>query len=171
MAINGEFSIFRFSLSSNTETLISDKIEFNGDAVLPDGRSQIQHVLPVFSIPAQENETPDSNNPNSLDETGLAFVGLEITGYFIGNESVSPLAIRFIRNWMKADKKLTIDFEFGRFGFRNNKNNEFDIVPSATSGYVLEHFDCDLDYTTGNRFPFTIKLRFDGDIAGLGSLA
>jgi len=169
MAINGEFSIFRFSLSSNTETLISDKVEFNGDSVTPDARSMIQHVLPVFSIPAQENETPDSNNPNSLDETGLAFVGLEITGYFLGNDSVSPLAIRSIRNWMKTDKKLATDFEFGRFGFRNNKNNEFDLVPSASSGYMIEHFECDFDYETGNRFPFTIKLRFNGDITDLNS--
>ena len=170
MAINGTFSIFRFTTSSNTETLISDKIEFNGDAVNPDVRSKIQHVIPVFSIPAQENETPDSNNPNSLDETGLAFVGLEITGYFIGNDSVSPLAIRSLRNWMKTDKKLVADFEFGRFGFRNNKNNEFDLAPSATSGYMLEHFECDLDYTAGNKFSFVIKLRFDGEITDLNSV-
>ena len=71
MAINGEFSIFRFTNPTDTETTISDKVEFNGDAVTPDGRSHIQHVIPIMSIPAQENETPDSNNPSSLDETGL----------------------------------------------------------------------------------------------------
>lgn len=169
MAINGEFSIVRFTNSTDTETAISDKLEFNGDALTPDARSKIQHVIPIFSVPAQENETPDSNNPNSLDETGLAFFGIEITGYFIGNESLSPLAIRLLRGWWKTDKKVPTDFEFGRFGFRNNKNNEFDLVPSASSGYVLEHFEVDLDYTTGNRFPFVIKLRFNGAIADLNS--
>jgi len=167
MPIFGTISIFRLTTTGQTETAVSDKIEFNGDAVVPDAKSFIQNVRPIFSVVGQENETPDSNNPSLLDETGLAFMGLEITGYFKGNEATRPLAIRNIRNWFKADKTNS-DFPFGRFGFRNDVDDEFDVTPSATWGYILEHFEIDLSYPTRDH-KFIIKLRFNGDITGLNS--
>ena len=168
MAINGTFSIYRLTAAGNTETGISDKVEFNGDAAVPDAKSFMKIPKPTMSIVGQENDTPDSNDPSLLDETGLAFTGLEITGYFKGNEALRPLAVRVFRNWMKADKK-NADFPFGRFGFRNNMDNEFDLAPSSTSGYVMEHFDYAPDYKNGD-FPFLIKLRFQGDITDLNSI-
>lgn len=168
MAVNGTISIFRLTTSGQTETAVSDKIEFNGDAVIPDALSMIQSVTPIMSLIGQENETPGSNNPSNLDETGLAFVGLEITGYFKGNESTKPAAIRSIRNWLKQGDQKNDDFDEGRFGFRNNENNEFDLVPSATAGYIIEHFDCRFVYPVKNHH-FTIKLRFQGDITELNS--
>ena len=167
MAINGIISIFRFANPTDTETTISDKIEFNGDAATPDAKSFIKTVKPIMSIVGQENDTPDSNNPSHLDETGLAFVGLEITGYFKGNEPLRPFAIRNIRNWMKEAKKND-DFPEGRFGFRNNIDNEFDLVPSSTSGYILEHFECEFNYSNRD-YPFLIKLRFQNEITDLNS--
>lgn len=170
MAINGTISIYRLTSTGQTETLISDKVEFNGDAVTPDARSFIQIIKPIMSIVGQENDTPDSNNPSLLDETGLQFVGLEITGYFKGNESARPIAIRSIRNWMKQTDKTNADFPFGRFGFRDDSGNEFDLVPSSSSGYIMDHFDYD-DHKTNKDIKFFIKLRFQGDITDLNSVA
>lgn len=169
MAINGTFSIFRFTSGGETETTITDKIEFNGDAATPDARSFIQNVKPILSLIGQENETPDSNNPSNLDETGLAFVGLEIRGYFKGNESTRPLAMREFRDWLKEGDQKTATYPHGRFGFRNNIDNEYDLAPSATSGYLLEYFDTDQDYTT-KRYEFLIKLRFQHTITDLNSV-
>lgn len=168
MPINGEFSIYRFSSASDTESGISDKLEFNGDAVIPDSRSFIQHVKPLIGIIGQENQTPDSNNPSLVDETGTDIVGVKIIGYLDGSSSQSPFAIRLLRNWKKTDQKIA-GLTFGRFGFRNNRNNEFDLTPSATSGYILQNFEIDFDYTAGFRFPFEINLLFQGDISDLNS--
>lgn len=168
MAINGTISIFRLTSSGDTETSVSDKVEFNGDATTPDAKSFIQTVKPIMSIIGQENETPDSNNPSHLDETGLAFVGLEITGFFKANESTRPFAPRVFRNWLKQGDQKNTDFANGRFGFRNNIDNEFDLVPSSDSGYLLEHFDYLCDYTNGD-YPFFIKLRFQNEITDLNS--
>lgn len=165
MAINGEISIFRFTTSGTTETATSDKVEFNGDAIIPDEKSFIQTIKPIMSLVGQENDTPDSNNPSLLDETGLAFVGLEIVGYFKGNESLRPFAINTLRNWMQADKTNS-DFPFGRFGIRNDIDGDFDLVPTATEGYILEYFDVVYDYTNRD-YKFLIKLRFNGDITSL----
>jgi len=168
MAINGTFSIFRLTSTGQTETSISDKIEFNGDAVTPDARSFIQTVNPIMSIIGQENDTPDSNNPSHLDETGLAFVGLEIEGYFKANDATRPFAPRSIRNWLKQGEQKNDDFPNGRFGWRNNIDNEFDLVPSADSGYLLEHWSPFYDYKN-HTAKFLMKLRFQNEITDLNS--
>lgn len=166
MAINGDFSIFRLTTSGQTETAVSDKVEFNGDAVIPDALSFIKEIVPIMSLIGQENETPDSNNPSNLDETGLAFAGLEIRGYFKGNEDTQPTGINSIKNWLKQGDQKNDDFPEGRFGFRNAINGDFDLVPSSTSGYLLEHFDMTYSYPNRNH-NFIIKLRFQGDITDL----
>jgi hypothetical protein len=166
MAINGEISIFRLTTSGQTETAVSDKVEFNGDAVIPDALSFIQDIRPIMSLIGQENETPGSNNPSNLDETGLAFTGLEINGYFRGNTATQPTGINSIKNWLKQGNQKSSDFPEGRFGFRNDINDDFDLVPSSTSGYLLESFELIYKYPERIHY-FVIKLRFQGDITDL----
>ena len=168
MVLNGVMSIFRFTNPADTETAISDKIEFNGNAAVPDAKSFIKTIKPIMSIIGQENETPDSNNPSNIDETGLALVGLEINGYFKANEATRPLAIRNIRNWFKQGNQKTADFPHGRFGIRNDIDDEFDLAPSATSGYIIEHFECVYDYSNRD-YPFLLKLRFQNEISDLNT--
>jgi hypothetical protein len=168
MPIDGTFSIYRFTDPGDTETSISDKVEFSGNSVVPDAKSFINHVTPIMSIIGQENQTPGSNNPSHLDETGLAFVGLEITGYFIGNETLRPFGLNSITNWLKQGQQKTSDYPHGRFGFRNNIDTQYNLAPSATSGYLLEHFECDMDYTNRD-YQFLIKLRYQNRITDMGS--
>jgi len=169
MAVNGTISIYRLTATpaSDTETEVSDKIEFNGDHVVPDSLSFIQRIKPTMSIIGQENANPDSNEPNLIDDTGLAFVGIELWGYFVDTGGTRPVGYQYMRDWMKQPKTNTT-FPFGRFGYRNNISDEFNIVPTASSGYVIEHFESEEDYGSElGKVPFYIKLRFQGDSTDL----
>lgn len=171
MAVNGTISIYRLTAipTSDTETEVTDKIEFNGTMAVPDAKSFIIRVKPTMTIVGQENPNPDSNNPNSIDETGLAFVGLEIWGYFDGTSGTRPIGIQYFRDWMKQDKRNST-FPFGRFGYRNNVSDEYNLVATDSSGYILEHFECDEEYGKSmGKIEFYCKLRFQGDITELNA--
>ena len=43
-----------------------------------------------MSLVAQENPLPDSNNPNPLQDTGLAIMTFEIQGYFDETDALNP---------------------------------------------------------------------------------
>ena len=171
MAVNGTISIYRVTATpaTDTETEVTDKVEFNGTQTTPDAKSFITRLKPTMTIIGQENPNPDSNNPNSIDETGLAFVGLELWGYFDGTSGTRPIGITSFRNWMKEDKRNTT-FPFGRFGFRNNISDEWNVVPTTTYGYLLEHFETDEEYGKSNgKIEFYCKLRYQGAITGLNA--
>ena len=173
MAIDGNISIFRLTNTSNTtETSVSDKVEFdtsttNGVSVIPDARSHVNNYKVILSLVAQENPNPDSNNPNSLQDTGLAIAEYEITGYFDGSAS-TPLAIASFRNWMRNDKTNS-DYPLGRFGIRNDTKAQFNVTPAATYGLILEHFEIIDDEEFSGKTAFVIRLRYNGAISGLGA--
>jgi len=164
MAETGNICIFRDS----TETLASatDKIDFDGDSATPDARSHIETYGMTMTLVTQENPVPDTNNPSGLQDTGLAIVQYEITGFFDGTGG-TPLGIAQFVDWMREDKTSS-SFPFGRFGIRNDQRDEFDVVPTTTKGLMLEHFETQDEYEFTGRTPFTIRLRFNGDISGLG---
>jgi hypothetical protein len=114
----------------------------------------------------QENPNPNTNNPNSLQDTGLAVVEYEITGFFDSTGGTAG-AIEDFRDWLTEPKTDTA-YPFGRFGIRNDQRDEFDVVPTATKGLMLEHFETNEEYEYTGRPGFTVRLRFNGDISGLG---
>jgi len=164
MAETGNICIFRDS----TETLASatDKIDFDGDSATPDAKSHIETYGMTMTLVTQENPVPDTNNPSGLQDTGLAIVQYEITGFFDGTGG-TPLGIRNFRNWLREDKTST-SFPFGRFGIRNDQRAEFDVVPTTTEGLMLEHFETQDEYEYTGRTSFTARLRFNGNITNLG---
>ena len=172
MAINGNICIFRLtSGGGTTETAVTDKIEFdtsatNGASTQPDARSHIETYKVILSLVTQENPNPNTNNPNSLQDTGLAIVHYEITGFF-DRTGETPLGIRNFRNWLRQDKTST-SFPFARFGIRNDQRAEFDVVPTTTEGLMLEHFETQDEYEYTGRTSFTARLRFNGNITNLG---
>jgi len=121
MAENGNICIFRDGVE--TDAVALDKIDFDGDSVLPDARSHIETYGVTMTLVTQENPVPDSNNPSGLQDTGLAIVQYEITGFFDGTGG-TPLGIRNLRNWLRQDKTNT-SFPFGRYGIRNDQRDEF----------------------------------------------
>ena len=162
MAETGNICIFR----DGVETSATEKVDFDGDSATPDAKSHIETYGVTMTLVTQENPVPDSNNPSGLQDTGLAIVQYEITGFFDGTGG-TPLGIRNLRNWLRQDKTNT-SFPFGRYGIRNDQRDEFDVVPQTTQGLMLEHFETNDEYEYTGRTGFTIRLRFNGDISGLG---
>jgi len=170
MAIDGNICIFKLyhgsGITNETSTIEPYKVEFDGDAAVPDAKSHVSNYKVVMSLVTQENPNPDSNNPNSLQDTGLAIVQYDIMGFFNAKDGV-PKAIADIVTWMSSDK-TDETYKFGRFGIRNDQRPEYDVVPTATKGLILEHFETDYDFEYSGNIPFTLRLRYNGDISGLG---
>jgi len=167
----GIVSIYRLDSNGQSESSVGNnkKIEFDGDAATPDAKSFIQTFKGTMSIIGQENPNPDSNNPNYIDETGLAIVQVEITGIFKDLDTTRPLAIADMRDWLR-EEKTNSSLPFGRFGIRNDQSPEYNLNPTDSSGYVLEHFEFEEDYG-GKKggVTFYCKLRFQGDITELNA--
>ena len=144
-----------------------DRVEFDGTAAEPDARSHISNYKVVMSLVTQENPNPNTNNPNSLQDTGLAIVEYELIGYF-DEKSGTAGGIAQFRNWLRS-AKTTTSLPFGQFGIRNDVKPEFNLTPSSARGLILEHFECNEDYEYIGRVPFIIKLRYNGDISALGA--
>lgn len=168
MAINGTASIFRLTSSSiNTETLTSDKVEFDGDHLIPDAKSFMLGTRPVFKVIDTDNPNPGNQDPVHAQDTGNAPFIIEFSGYF-DEKAGDALGITSIRNWMRTFKVIKTDYPKGRFGFRNNIRPEFNVTPDATAGYKLIGFECDERYEFLGLVPFSFLLRFDGDFSRLG---
>ena len=90
----------------------------------------------------------------------------EITGFFDGTGGTS-LAVAQFRDWLREDK-TNATYPFGRFGIRNDQRAEYNVVSTSTKGLMLEHFETNEEYEYTGRTGFTIRLRFNGDISGLG---
>ena len=164
MAETGNICIFRDGVETSASAL--NKIDFDGDSATPDAKSHIETYNVTMTLVTQENPVPDTNNPSGLQDTGLAIVQYEITGFFNGTGG-TPLGIRNLRNWLREDKTNT-SFPFGRYGIRNDQRAEFDVVPETTQGLMLEHFETNEEYEYTGRTSFTVRLRFNGDITELG---
>lgn len=169
----GNICIYRLNNTGETESSGGiEKIEFDGNAGSPDDKSHISNYKVIMSLVTQENPNPDTNNPNSLQDTGLAIVEYEITGFFDSTASGTAAAgIAQFRDWLREPKTLKSgsgNLPFGRFSIRNDSKAQFNVVATSARGLILEHFDVDEDYEYTGRALFTCKLRYNGDISGLG---
>lgn len=164
MAVNGQHSIFRVTTAGQTETtLVTDKIEFDDDNAVPDARSFIISIKPIFQAINTDNPNPGSQNmPNSQD-TGNAPVIIELKGYFDENAGVAG-GIKKFRTWMTGAKVIKTLYPKGRFGFRSDDRTEYNVAPSTTSGYQLVHFELE-DVGEFNLIPFVCRLKFVGDVS------
>jgi len=119
MAIDGNICIFRLtSGAGTTETAVTDKVEFdtsstNGASTVPDARSHIETYKVILSLVTQENPNPNTNNPNSLQDTGLAIVEYEITGFFDGTGGTA--LAEFATPGLAT---ATVSFDFAEMGLR-----------------------------------------------------
>lgn len=167
MAVNGNICIFR----DGAETSASEKVDFdtsstNGASVTPDARSHVEMYNVTMTLVTQENPVPDTNNPSGLQDTGLAVVQYELTGFFDGSTGTAE-GIEQFRDWLREDKTSS-SYPFGRFGIRNDQRAEYNVVATSTKGLMLEHFETHDEYEYSGRTGFTIRLRFNGVISGLG---
>ena len=167
MAVNGEICIFRMTASTDTETTITkDKVEFDGDAAVPDGRAGITSYSPVMSRGQTDNPAPflEQNRKPDVGFSGLRYT-LDVT--FDESDGTSG-AIGKLRDWYAQGNDIKGVFREGRFGLRNNYRQEFDLVPSGDAGYKLAHFEISHDLLNKRLSRGIIVLEFSGDPAELG---
>ena len=162
MAINGNISLFRLTDAiSTSETAVTDKIEFDNDNVIPDSKSHILGMRPVFAAIETDNTNPGSQDPVKAQDTGNFPLIIELTGYF-NEKAGDALGIATFRNWMRTAKVIKTLYPRGRMGLRNNIRPEFNVLPASTGGYRLVAFELDERYEFLGIVPFVCRLRFDG---------
>jgi len=176
MAIDGNISIYRFTTDGQTETAISDKVEFdtsatNGVAVTPDAKSHVELIKVIMEKIHTEQPIPGSNDPINIQDTGLGIVTVTLTGFF-DEKSGTALAIDDIATWMVQANQNTA-LSKGRFGLRMDERPEFNATPDGTSpnarGYNLITFELgEIDTEFPQIIPFIIVLQYNGDITQLG---
>lgn len=166
--MGGKFVIFRMTNSGDRENNIStDKVEFDGDAQVPDGKSGLVSFSPVISRNPTENPAPFQQVARKPD-TG--FSGNRYTLHVVFDESDgnSAGAIAKIRDWMSEDNFVRSTFREGRFGIRNDYRPEFNLTPNNDAGYKLLHFETSQDLLHHTIVRGVIILEFSGSADRLG---
>ena len=171
-----KIKLFRLLTDSQTESSPESSVSFDGTTTATGKYNHIVDYRAIMSLVAQENPLPDSNNPNPLQDTGLAIMTFELTGYFDEKDGTtgtgSPTStIQTLRNWLREDKTNTV-YKFGCFGLTNTHRSEFDVEPDHVSnqecGLILEHFELTQEYEYIGKTGFIIRLRYNGEISRLG---
>lgn len=172
-----KITIYRLLTDVQTAGSPESSVKFDG-TTLADGKyNHIIDYKTIMSLVAQENPLPDSNNPNPLQDTGLATMTFELQGYFDETDALntgtgsSTEAIEQLRDWLREDKTNAV-YSFGCFGITNTLRSEFNVEPDHTGnqrGLILEHFELNQDYEFIGKTGFICRFRFNGDINGLGA--
>lgn len=156
MAINGQSCIWR----DTTETLSTDKIEFNGGAVVNEQGNIIQTKFTISSSVAV-NELPGA--VDKLQDTGVQGITIFVTGS-IQDPQVDGLdTAQKFKQWMLEDKTSTA-LPKGRFGLRLNDFTALNLTPTADRGYILSNIEFIRDGDTKGKLQFVATLRFNGSI-------
>lgn len=169
MAVTG--TIWRCLTGNGSIATCDSKIEFDVGTV-PDALGHIRTTEFLMTEGFSENPKPNSDNPNELQEMGLAQVAATVTGYIESPTTQGATAI--LRNWMrepKTTKRLatpTSAFPYGRFGIKLTTFPDFDSSPTTTSGYFLTEVFVRQPFDQQYKLEFISKLRFNGDITKLG---
>lgn len=172
-----KITIYRLLTDGQTAGSPESSVKFDGTSVADGKYNHIIDYKTVMSLVAQENPLPDSNNPNPLQDTGLAIMTFELSGYFDETNSAntgtgsSTEAIEQLRDWLREDKTNSV-YTFGCFGITNTLRSEFNVEPNHTGdqcGLILEHFEINQDYEYIGKTGFLCRFRYNGDIDGLGA--
>ena len=161
MTTHGELAIFRMSLPTDTESSLTDKIEFDTDAIVPDSRSK------TVSIGGDDNRTDTKNpapflNMARVPDTGFDGNMYTLNLYFDERAGLAE-GIKRIVQWQSRDNALPTIFKNGRFGIRNNYRPEHDLVPDNTAGYKLHKFNTFTDLRVSRVTFGTLILKFSGN--------
>ena len=167
MATHGKLVIFRMTDTTDTEdTITDDKVEFDGDAQVPDEKSGVISFAPVLSRTQTENPAPFQEISRKPD-TGFAGIRYTLQLFFDESDGEAE-GIQRIRNWYR-EENATSDFREGLFGIRNDYRPEFDLTPSSNAGYKLIHFELNQELLHSKLVRATLILEFSGDPAKLGA--
>lgn len=142
----------------------SDKIEFNLGAV-PDANGNMSETDVFMDRVLSENPKPKQNDPNELQDNGLAGVTYKITGFI--SDPINAAVQAKLRDWLR-ENQTDNKFVYGRFGIRMNDNPAFKVTPNTTYGLMFEDFRFVKIGEWQYRAGFIATLRYNGTITGLG---
>ena len=110
-----------------------------------------------------ENTKVDGTG-NDVQDMGLDGIDVVITGLFKDSDSDND-NIQKLMMWLNEDKTTT-GYTEGRFGLRIDDFPYFNMIPTATYGYILNDIRFVRDPSKENRTGFVMSLRVGGDIRG-----
>ena len=137
MVTHGLITIFRMTNAGDTEeSILTDKIEFDGDAQVPDNKSGVMSysISPTRRDP--DNPLPHSNETDRQD-AGFGGNTYTLDALYIEDVNSRALGIAKLRDWIREDQTIDGIFDKGRFGIRNDVRPEYNLTPNNDSGYKI----------------------------------
>ena len=166
MVTHGKITLFRMTASDDTEDSLDDKIEFDGNAMVPDNRSGIMNFRPSIKRRNPDNPLPHANETDKQD-TGYSGNTYSFTAYFY--EGVGRAGgIAKLRDWIIEDQTIDTLFDNGRIGIRNDFRPEFNLTPNNDSGYKIILLEPLQDLGLHTRVVVSIVLEHSGDPTRFG---
>lgn len=164
--MGGKFVIFRVTDENDDEDNVTDKIEFDGDASVPDGKGGLISFNPVMSRTPTENPAPFQQVSRKPD-TGFGGNRYTINVVFDESDGNRAGGIAKLRDWLAEDNASSV-FREGRFGIRNDYRPEFNLTPRNDAGYKLIHFDTSQELVYRTITHAVIILEFSGSAGRVG---
>ena len=162
MVTRGDISLYwmpDIPETNTSEDNISDKIEFNGDAEIPDSRSGT--LSTEINVRRRRPKLDNAFEENVIKQDG-GFEGSTYTINAIFDESTgTALALARLRNWLGRSNVVRGHFKHGRIGIRNNYRPEFNLIPNNDAGFKLQDVRLKLPSNEA-RVDATIVLEFSG---------
>lgn len=164
---NGDFVIYRFkdpAIHTNEDNAQS-KIEFDGDAAIPDNTGSIESAS--YKGKRRVADIQNAFDDSKSQDTGNA--GFFVTINAIVDEAIAEsLIIDVLGDWDAEGTESEL-MPSGELGLRNNKRSKFNLKPSTDSAYKMVDVQIDDDERNGHLVPITIILQHSGDQTKLGS--
>ena len=162
MVVHGDFAMYWMPDDAAPETnedIVSDKIEFSGDAEVPDERSGIKSVN--IDIRRRKPQQDNAFEENVVRQDG-GFEGNTYTVHAVFDENTGTAeGIERLRSWLGQSNAVRGKFQHGRIGIRNNYRPEFNLLPNNDAGFKLQ--DVRITQEIGlARADVTIVLEFSG---------
>ena len=133
---------------------------FNENPIVAKGGNIFQSEFSIRNSIA-ENPKVDGNG-NDVQDMGLDGIDVQITG-LIKDSDASNDSLTKLMSWIN-EGKTTSPFTEGRFGLRIDDFPYFNMVPTATYGYVLNNIVFIRDPDKDNKTGFVLNLRVGGDL-------
>ena len=170
----GGACLFRLTGLNDTENFVDDdRIDFTTGLSVgtnPNADSYLSAAIPSPASNTSPIRTPGT--VGAAQYAGVSGYPLTLEGFF--DERASNAAQTLLAKWMREPQAdlvptATKIFAKGRFGFRDDARQAYNVKPTATAGYLLLDYDAKEDPQTFGLVNFTIKLLFVGPALDLGT--
>ena len=136
---------------------------FNPDSRNPTDGAYVSDFVVDFRRAVPENEAVNADN-NELQDMGIDGLDIVITGLSgnTDNDATANMVNKFSK-WLQDGNTTTL-FTKGRFGLRNDRAPQWNVVPTSTYGYHIRNIQLRYIGEKKDLVEFTIALALGGDI-------